>query len=76
MFVLFCIFEIQNKNMNYKSAYEELETILSEVENEEISIDELSEKLKRATELIKFCRGKLLNTEKEVSSIISKIDKK
>jgi exodeoxyribonuclease VII small subunit len=40
------------------------------LENAEISVDELSEKIKLATELIKICEEKLTSTEAEVSKII------
>ena len=38
-----------NDTSNYAEAYEELQRIVSEIENGEISVDELSEKVKRAT---------------------------
>ena len=48
----------------------ELETIVSDLENATIGVDELSDKVKRAAELIKFCRSKLTSTEKEVNDIL------
>ncbi|TVQ87830.1 MAG: exodeoxyribonuclease VII small subunit [Bacteroidetes bacterium] len=56
--------------MNYTQAIEELETIVQEIESAEISIDELSEKVKRASELIRFCRKTLNSTEAEVQNIL------
>ncbi|PIE88634.1 MAG: exodeoxyribonuclease VII small subunit, partial [Bacteroidetes bacterium] len=50
---------------------QELETIVSEME-EDISIDQLSIQVKRATELIDICRKKLLKTETEVNKILHK----
>ena len=52
-------------NLTYKKAYDELETIVNEIESEEIQLDTLSEKIKRATELIEFCKTKLRTTEEE-----------
>ena len=62
-----------SKTINYTEAIIELETIVSDLENATIGVDELSEKVKRAAELIKFCRSKLTSTEKEVSSILQNL---
>ncbi|MBK6345710.1 MAG: exodeoxyribonuclease VII small subunit [Bacteroidales bacterium] len=59
-----------SKTITYTEAIVELETIVSDIENASIGVDELSEKVKRAAELIKFCRSKLTSTEKEVNSIL------
>ena len=56
--------------MNYTQAIEELEAIVQEIEDAEISVDELSEKVKRASELIRFCRITLNSTETEVQNIL------
>lgn len=56
--------------MNYTQAIEELEAIVLEIENAEINVDGLSEKVKRASELIRFCRKTLNATETEVENII------
>lgn len=63
-----------SKSITYTQAIAELETIVSEVENASIGVDELSEKVKRAAELIRFCRNKLTSTEKEVNSILKSIE--
>lgn len=55
--------------MDYKTAKMELEQIITELESEEPDIDTLSEKIKRATELIAFCNQKLRNTEKDINNI-------
>ena len=52
-------------NLTYKKAYNELEKIVKEIEAEETQLDTLSEKIKRATELIEFCKTKLRTTEEE-----------
>ena len=58
------------QELNYESAFEELQRIMSALQNEEISVDSLSEKVKRASELLKFCHDKLRDTEKEVGTVI------
>jgi exodeoxyribonuclease VII small subunit len=56
--------------MKYTQAIEELEAIVMEIENAEISVDELSQKVKRASELIRFCRKTLSATEAEIDTIL------
>ena len=64
------------ENMNYESAYKELRAITQEIENQNVSVDLLAEKVKRASELIAFCQEKLRSTETEVNNIIKKMEKK
>jgi exodeoxyribonuclease VII small subunit len=58
---------------SYKEAIEEIENIMYKLENEEIDLDELSKNVKRASELIANCKGKLRSTESEIEKIIEKI---
>ena len=60
--------------MNYTEAFDELQTTVSEIEKGEISVDELSEKVKRAAQLIKICRLKLTTTEEDVNKILKEPD--
>lgn len=55
----------------YTDAFYELQSIVSEIEQGEISVDELSEKVKRATLLIGVCKAKLTATETEVNTILA-----
>jgi exodeoxyribonuclease VII small subunit len=55
---------------NYTEAFEELQEIVSEIESEAISVDELSQKVKRAAMLIKICKAKLSATEEDVEGIL------
>ena len=63
-----------NEKVNYTQAFEELQGIVSEIELGEISVDELSEKVKRAALLIKICKSKLATTEEDVSKILKELD--
>jgi len=58
------------KIMTYEEAYSELQAIISDIESGEISVDSLSEKVKRAAELIAFCKEKLTSTENDVQKIL------
>jgi exodeoxyribonuclease VII small subunit len=64
-----------SKNTTYTVAFEELQQIVEEIEQGEISVDELSEKVKRAAQLIKICKNKLSTTEEDVSKILKELDK-
>ena len=63
-----------NEIVNYAEAFEELQGIVSEIEQGEISVDELSEKVKRAAQLIKICKSKLATTEEDVNKILKELD--
>ena len=60
--------------LNYTEAFEELQTIVLEIEQGEISVDELSQKVKRAALLIKICKTKLSTTEEDVNKILKELD--
>lgn len=63
-----------NKKLTYSTALEELENIIQEIENEEISIDDLSLKVKRASKLLKFCKEKLRSTEEDINAILGEME--
>jgi exodeoxyribonuclease VII small subunit len=59
----------------YQQAFEELQQIVKEVENEQIPLDVLSEKVRRATMLIKICKNRLQLTEEDVNKILEELEK-
>lgn len=63
-----------NDNPNYAEAFDELQRIVSEIEEGQISVDELSEKVKRAALLIKICKAKLTSTEEDVNKILKDLE--
>ncbi len=62
------------KKISYKEAISEIEEILQKIENQELDVDELSDKVKRVYYLIKICKDKLHSTEKEVEKILAEMD--
>jgi len=58
------------KEETYDFAMTELTTIIRELEDETISVDILAKKVKRANELIRFCKERLLRTEEEVQGLL------
>lgn len=63
-----------NEKPNYEQAFEELQSIVMEIEQGEISVDELSNRVKRASILIKICKDKLSMTEEDVNQILRELD--
>ncbi len=60
--------------INYTIAFDELQKIVSEIEQGEITVDDLSQKVKRASELIKICKTKLSSTEEDVNKILKELN--
>ena len=51
-----------------------MQQIVADIEDGEISVDELSEKVKRASELIAICKKKLSSTEEDVNQILKELE--
>jgi len=60
----------QKEELTYTGAVNELEQIIGQMEDASISMDELSAKVKRAAELLQFCRNRLTATELEVNNAL------
>lgn len=63
-----------SEKINYTNAFDELQAIVTEIEQGEISVDELSKKVKRAAELIKICKARLTTTEEDVNKILKELE--
>ncbi|RKZ26179.1 exodeoxyribonuclease VII small subunit [bacterium] len=62
-------------NLKYSQAVKELEEILSGLREQEIDVDDLSAKVKRAMEIINFCKQKISSTEMEIKNIMKMFEK-
>ncbi len=62
------------KKLSYKEASSEMEEILEQIENEQLDVDELAEKVKRVTVLLKFCKDKLKKTNEQVEQILNEME--
>lgn len=56
--------------ITYEEATKQIEEILLKLRNNEISVDDLSKEVKRATELITLCRNKLTSAEEDLKKIL------
>lgn len=61
------------KTIKYSEAIKEVEEIVNQIESNELDIDELTEKIRRASELLKFCKEKLHAAEEEINNIIDEL---
>ncbi|GHS92482.1 exodeoxyribonuclease 7 small subunit [Bacteroidia bacterium] len=58
------------KSLTYTEAYSRLEAILALLEENKLDVDELSEKLKEASGLLKICKDKLFVAGEETKKIL------
>lgn len=61
-------------NYTYQQAFEELQQVVADIESGNISVDELLDKVSKASELIRICRAKLVSTEESVHQVLSTIE--
>ena len=54
---------------SYNAAMKELQEIVQNLQNDTIGIDDLAEKVSRASELIKLCKEKLHQTEESIQDL-------
>jgi exodeoxyribonuclease VII small subunit len=62
------------KAITYNEAMAEVEEILEKIENEELDVDDLAEKVKRVSVLLKICKDKLLKTNEQVEQILKEME--
>jgi exodeoxyribonuclease VII small subunit len=60
--------------LSYGDALRELETILAELDRESIDVDRLADRVRRASELIQFCRSRLATARVDVERIVADLD--
>jgi len=59
---------------SFSVAIDELEAILQRIDNDAVDVDGLAKELRRATDLLELCRGKIRKAEVEVSQIVQKLE--
>jgi len=62
------------KKVSYNQAMGEIEEILEKIENEEFDVDELAEKVKRVSVLLKICKEKLHKTNQQVEQVLKEME--
>ena len=56
--------------MTYEQAIQQLDEIVRQIETGELGIDQLTAQLKRAQELITFCRDTLYKPDEEIQQLL------
>lgn len=62
------------ENLKFKDAYAQLETISTDLQNDTDDLDELIKKVKRAAELIKYCKSALSTATSEIGKVITEVE--
>ena len=62
------------KKVSYSEAMAGIEDILEKIENEELDVDDLAEKVKRVSILLKICKDKLTQTNDQVEQILKEME--
>lgn len=65
----------KEEELTYTRAFNELEEIVSQMEDSQIPVDELDEKISRAAYLLRICKDKLYKTEKNVQKVLDEISR-
>lgn len=56
---------------SYAEASAELDTILADLERDDLDVDVLAERVRRATELIAWCRGRIRAVADDVDAAVA-----
>jgi exodeoxyribonuclease VII small subunit len=62
------------EEIGYGEAVAELEEILDEIESDDVDVDLLSVRVRRAAELIRICRRRIHATRMEVEEIVAGLE--
>ena len=62
-------------DLTYSEAFSKLEELVEQLEEGDIQLDKLAEKVKHANELIAICEEKLRKIAKEVKEVVTKTPK-
>jgi exodeoxyribonuclease VII small subunit len=65
---------VSEETVGYADAMAELDAILDELERDDLDVDVLAERVKRASELIKLCRTRIARAQADVDKIVTDLD--
>jgi exodeoxyribonuclease VII small subunit len=69
-----CAVAPADESPSYVDALRELHTILAEIERDDVDVDALGAKVRRAAELIELCRARIEAARVEVERVVSSVD--
>lgn len=62
------------KEKTYNEAVLELQSILDKIESGDLDVDVLTEEIKKASVLLKFCKDKLYKADSEIKKVLENLD--
>jgi exodeoxyribonuclease VII small subunit len=65
---------VTEEPIGYADAMTELGEIIDELERDDLDVDVLAERVTRASELIKLCRGRIARAQADVNRIVSDLE--
>lgn len=66
--------ELRSSPASYRAAAEELNQILTDLDDDHLDVDVLADKVRRAAELIAFCRARISSARMEVEQVVADLD--
>lgn len=64
----------EEQELSYSTAVSELDQILAELEDDSLDVDILGDRVKRASELISFCRERITSAQTQVEQIVADLE--
>jgi exodeoxyribonuclease VII small subunit len=64
----------KDEALGYADAMAELEEILEELEGDDLDVDVLADRVRRASELIKTCRERIARAQGDVDRIVTDLE--
>ena len=65
---------MSDETIGYAEAMHELEQILDELEGDDLDVDVLAVRVRRASELIELCRLRITRAEDDVAKIVTTLE--
>jgi exodeoxyribonuclease VII small subunit len=65
---------VTDDDIGYADAMSELGEILEELERDDLDVDVLAARVRRASELIKLCRGRIARAQSDVDRIVTDLE--
>jgi exodeoxyribonuclease VII small subunit len=65
---------VTDPGIGYADAMRELTEILDELERDDLDVDVLAERVKRASELISLCRARIARAQADVDAIVTDLE--
>ena len=64
---------MKKEKITYTAAKAEIEKIVALIESDELDVDQLTKHVKRASELVVFCKQKLSETDEELQKVLDQL---